>query len=67
VYAKAVRKGVALDRQALLDELGDVLWFVAVTSHLLESTLEEVAEMNLYKLTKRKQEQTIDALGKRCT
>jgi NTP pyrophosphatase (non-canonical NTP hydrolase) len=67
VYAKAVRKGIPIDRQALLDELGDVLWFVAVTSYILGSTIEEVGEMNIQKLTKRKQDNTLDAVGKRCT
>lgn len=42
------------DTQELLKELGDILWYVNAVSHLLGSSLEEVARMNLDKVLSRK-------------
>lgn len=42
-----------------MKELGDVLWFVALTAKQKGYTLEDVARMNLAKLAKRKAEGTI--------
>lgn len=44
-------------------ELGDVLFYVAVTAHELGFTLEEVAEMNQAKLLDRKQRGVIQGDG----
>ncbi len=41
------------DRQALKQELGDVLWYLAQICTELNLTLEEVAEANLEKLFSR--------------
>lgn len=38
----------------LLKELGDILWYVNAVSHLLGSSLEEVADNNLQKVLSRK-------------
>jgi NTP pyrophosphatase (non-canonical NTP hydrolase) len=43
------------DRQEILKELGDILWYVNSVSHLLGSTLEEVAKKNLDKVLSRKE------------
>lgn len=43
------------DRQEILKELGDILWYVNSVSHLLGSSLEEVANGNLNKVLSRHQ------------
>lgn len=42
------------DKQELLKELGDILWYVNAVSQLLGSNLEEVASANLTKVLSRK-------------
>lgn len=39
--------------EGVLEEMGDTLWFLAVLSHFLCVTLEDVAAMNIEKLTSR--------------
>ena len=51
------------DRQEILKELGDVLWYVNSTAHLLDSSLEEVAIMNNQKLASRAVRQKIHGSG----
>ncbi len=41
------------DRQALKDELGDVMWYLAQICTELDLSLQEVAEANLVKLFSR--------------
>lgn len=43
------------DKQELLKELGDILWYVNAVSSLLGSSLAEVAENNLDKVLSRKE------------
>lgn len=38
------------DREKMIDELGDVLWYVAQTATGLDITLDQVAEHNIQKL-----------------
>ncbi len=42
------------DRQEILKELGDILWYVNAVSNLLGSSLDEVAQKNLDKVLSRK-------------
>ena len=57
-YAKALRDcsgEINKERkEAIVKELGDVLWFVAELATCLEVDLDLVAEMNLQKLASRK-------------
>lgn len=46
-------QGHDLDKTHILDELGDVLWYIAETASGLGVTLEEVAQFNLDKLHNR--------------
>lgn len=41
------------DRQELVKELGDVLWYVAVLSHYLNTSFDQLATNNISKLAKR--------------
>lgn len=43
------------DQAEILKELGDILWYVNAVSHLLGSSLNEVATKNLEKVLSRKE------------
>ena len=45
--------GKTYDEAALVEELGDVLWYVATLAHTLDLTLGEVAAGNVAKLRQR--------------
>ena len=45
----------AESKAELVKELGDVLWYVTTTAHLLGSSLEDVARLNNEKLLSRKE------------
>ena len=51
----------------LADELGDVLWYIAVLAHYLEAdtglNLDEIAARNLYKLSERAKRGTLQGSG----
>jgi NTP pyrophosphatase (non-canonical NTP hydrolase) len=51
------------DRQALKQELGDVLWYLAQICTELDLTLEEVAQANLEKLFSRLERGTLHGEG----
>lgn len=51
------------DREALLNELGDVLWYVAAMAGELDSSLEEVAVVNIEKLKARQKANTLQGEG----
>lgn len=50
-------------RQAMADELGDVLWYIAAASRELGISMEEIAAGNLAKLASRKQRGVIGGSG----
>ena len=41
-------------KEAIKEELGDVLWYLAVLAHDLGISLEDIAEVNIKKLQSRK-------------
>jgi NTP pyrophosphatase (non-canonical NTP hydrolase) len=46
-------------KNAIIDEAGDVLWYLAALATEVGVTLQDIAELNLKKLAKRKEEDTI--------
>ena len=53
IVKKHLMHGHELDREHLIDELGDVAWYVAETAYALDVDLEEVLTRNIDKLKKR--------------
>lgn len=51
------------DREELIKELGDVLWYIALLAKYLGVPLEEVAKQNLDKLSSRKSRKAIQGRG----
>lgn len=66
-FAKALRdeKGIITKqrKKAIFKELGDVCWFIAEISTLLNFSLEEVMQGNIDKLTSRKERGVIHGSG----
>ena len=50
---KAAFHGKDLDREALIKELGDVLWYYALMLKTTDISLKEVMEANVYKICDR--------------
>jgi len=53
IVKKHLAQGHALDREALIKELGDVAWYLAETAYALDVPLDEVLERNIDKLRAR--------------
>lgn len=60
---KYIRDGGALPRDALVKELGDVLWYVAAMASELNIPLVEIAQKNLEKLSSRKARDKLHGSG----
>ncbi len=50
---KHLAQGHELDREKMIDELGDVAWYIAETAAALDTDLEEVFSRNIEKLKRR--------------
>lgn len=50
---KHLAQGHALDREKMIDELGDVAWYLAECATALDADLDEVFERNIEKLRRR--------------
>lgn len=52
-HKKVVFQGHPFNREKLIDELGDVLWYANLLCYAIDSSFEEVFESNIAKLRKR--------------
>lgn len=55
--------GKPLDQENLVEELGDILWFVALACTTLDISLSAIATLNIEKLEKRYPERYTDELA----
>lgn len=66
-YKKIIRdkKGIISeeDREALVKELGDVLWYTAVLAYYLDESFDSLAKKNLDKLADRNKRNLIGGKG----
>lgn len=62
-WAKSIRDGTELDHKEVMKELGDILWFLNALCRDLDTDLEQVALMNIDKLTKRSVAGTLQGSG----
>mgnify|MGYP003121928485 FL=1 len=60
---KSLRDGAVLDKEGMIKELGDVLFYVAACANFYGSTLEKVANLNMKKLNSRKERGVLQGSG----
>ncbi len=53
IVKKHLAHGHELDREHLIEELGDIAWYLAETAYSLDIDLETVCKKNIEKLEKR--------------
>lgn len=53
IVKKHLAQGHTLDREHLIEELGDIAWYLSETATALEIDLDEVFSRNIEKLKKR--------------
>lgn len=53
IIKKVYFQGHMLDKEKIIEELGDVTWYIAIMAHALETDLESVLKYNVEKLKKR--------------
>lgn len=53
VIKKEYFHGHAIDKQKIVDEIGDMLWYAAALCHLYNLRLSDVLDHNLQKLQRR--------------
>ena len=51
------------DKTEIKKELGDVLWYLSIIAHSLDTRLSEIAKINLEKISDRKTRGTIKGAG----
>jgi NTP pyrophosphatase (non-canonical NTP hydrolase) len=56
-------RGQDISNEAIIAELGDVLWYLSQVATLVDTSLEEVAKGNIRKLRERKKRGTIMGEG----
>lgn len=62
-WAKSIRDGKPWDETSMKKELGDILWFLTALSRDCGSSLAEIADMNIRKLSSRAKRKTLQGSG----
>lgn len=60
---KSFRDNAVLDKEDMMKELGDVLFYVAALANLYGGNLQEVAELNVSKLESRQKRGVLQGSG----
>jgi len=63
LFEKAYRKGIPVDRDNLMDELGDVLWFLAAVCNMMDIELMDVLQHNIHKINTRQSKGMVTSDG----
>jgi NTP pyrophosphatase (non-canonical NTP hydrolase) len=63
LFEKAYRKGVPVDRTVLMDELGDVLWFLTGVCNMMDIELCDVMMHNVHKINTRQAKDMVTSEG----
>lgn len=53
IHKKTIYQGHPHDREHLLSELGDALFYITIAADALDSSIEEIMQMNVEKRKKR--------------
>lgn len=53
IVKKHLAQGHTLNREKIIEELGDVAWYLAETAYALDIDLESILQQNIDKLKKR--------------
>lgn len=53
ILKKNIFQGHEFNHDDMINELGDVLWYLAISADAIGASLSEIAEHNVQKLTKR--------------
>lgn len=61
--AKSIRDEVLVPPEDAKKEIGDILWFLAALCRDFDTSLSEVAEMNIKKLADRAKRKTLQGSG----
>lgn len=62
-YKKVIRDGITIDPEDAKSELGDVLWYLSMVATDMGFSLEEIALMNVEKLSDRQKRNVIHGSG----
>lgn len=53
IVQKSIRKGILIDREKVIDELGDVLWYMCYVMDAHDISMDQLTDFNKNKLEAR--------------
>ena len=63
LFEKVYRKGVPVDRDKLMDELGDILWFLVSTCNMMDIDFVDLLMHNVHKINERVAKKMVSSDG----